>query len=154
MLTDINAGLQSVKVLSDLLSANKSLKNYNELAAAVYEVNSKLSAAHDIISKLRERNDFLEKRTAEMEEKLSNKEKFDREIARYALHELKSGMFVNKIKPEHEAIGEPHYICTDCARNGEISFYQPVLNGTKLICDSCKKVVLTGWKPGVHKNPD
>lgn len=146
MLIEINAALQSAKVLSDWLNANKSLKNYNELASAVSEVNSKLFSTYEIISKLRERNDFLEKRAAEIEEKLTNKEKFNREVARYALHKLKSGMLVYMIKPEHEEIGEPHYICTDCVSNGKISLFQPALNGTRLICDSCKKNVMTGFR--------
>lgn len=144
MIPEINAAIQSAKVLKDFISAHKELMSYNDLSSAVAEVNSKLIDAQHSVLSYQVSHKALTDRITELEEKLSSKEKFDREISRYKLHKLKSGMLVYIIKPEHEEIGEPHYICTDCTSNGHISLFQPVLNGTRLVCDSCKKNVITG----------
>lgn len=144
MIPEINAAIQSAKVLKDFISSHKELIRYNDLSSAVAEVNSKLiDAQHSILSYQISHKALID-RITELEEKLSSKEKFDREISRYKLHKLKSGMLVYIIKPEHEEIGEPHYICTDCARKGHISLFQSILNGTRLVCDNCKKNVITG----------
>ncbi|WP_415878137.1 hypothetical protein [Methylomonas sp. TEB] len=153
MFTEINAAIQASKTALDIIKSNKELLKYNELALAVSEVNAKLLSAQDFASYLLEKNKLLSERIADMEEKMANDEKFDREFSRYKLHSLESGMLVYMIKPEHEEIGEPHYACTACASDGKISFFQPVLNGTRLVCDFCKKNVDTGWKPGAHKTP-
>lgn len=144
MISEINAAIQSAKVLKDIINAHKELSSYNDLSSAVAEINSKLIDAQHLILSYQVSHKALTDRITELEEKLSSKEKFNREISRYKLHKLKSGMLVYIIKPEHEEIGEPHYICTDCASNGHISLFQPVLNGTRLVCDSCKKNVITG----------
>ncbi len=153
MFTEANAALQSLKVINDWISANKSLKNFNEIVSAVYEVNSKLSSSIKEIGQLRDENAFLINKLNELQEKIANKEAFDLEIACYTLHNLESGMIVYKIKAEHDNPEKPTYICTACARNKEIVFMDLRLNGTRLICDSCKKNVDTGWKPGSHKTP-
>ncbi len=147
MYTEINAALQSVKVISDWLNANKSLKNYNEISAAVYEVYEKLNSAQITISTLLDENKSLKQQITEMREKHTNDESFNREISRYELMRLDSGMYVYKIKPEHENEKYPTYLCTECARNRKISFFNLLLNGTRLVCDSCKKNVMTGSKP-------
>ena len=46
MYTELNAALQATKVLYDITKANKGLTNYNELVAAVCEVNAKLIDAN------------------------------------------------------------------------------------------------------------
>ena len=151
MYVETNAALQSIKVISDWLSANRSLRNYNELESAVSEVRSKLHSAQTIVSELLEENLVLKQQIAEMREKAAHDESFAREISRYALHKLESGMFVYIVKPEHNTENTPTYLCTECARNKKISFFNTLLNGTRLVCDSCKKNVITGWKSGAHK---
>lgn len=143
MFSEVNAGLQSTKVLLDWISANKSLKNYNEIVTAVYEVSSKLEHSLKEIDRLRNENASLINQLDKLKEKTANNEAFDREISRYSLHNLKSGMIVYKIKNEHEAPENPTYLCTECARNKKIVFMNSILNGTYLFCDSCKKKVIT-----------
>jgi len=150
MFTEINAAIQAAKTAHDIIKANKELLKYNELNVAVSDVYSKLNLAQKLLSDLETENVLLKQQIAEMREKNSSEEKFDREISRYALHKLKSGMLVYKIKPEHEAENHPTYICTECARNKRMVLLQLALNGTRLVCDHCKKNVMTGWKPGTH----
>ncbi len=144
MISDLKAALDAIKIISDLLKENKPIANHNELVSAVVEAKSKLIDAQDSVLDYQARYKALTDRISKLEEELSGKDKFDREISRYVLYELKSGMLVYMIKPEYQEIGKPHYICTDCANNRKISLYQPVLNGTRLVCDSCKKNVITG----------
>ena len=69
MFTEANAGLQSLKVISDFLKANKSLRNYNEIVVAVSEVSSKLESAYSMINQLRDENSSLINHLAELREK-------------------------------------------------------------------------------------
>lgn len=153
MFTEANAAIQGIKAALDILRANKELSRYNEVSAAISEGYSKVLAAQDLVEDLRSRNSALSDTIRQLEKKISSNEKFDREISSYSFHKLESGMIVYKIKPEHEEIGGPHYACTACASDGKISLFQPALNGTRLVCDYCKKNVNTGWKPGSHKTP-
>jgi len=153
MFTEINAAIQSAKAAHDIIKANKELLKYNELSVAVSDVYSKLNSAQIAISALLDENQTLKQQIAEMREKNSSEEKFDREISHYTFHKLESGIFVYKIKPEHETENLPTYICTECARNKKIVLLQLALNSTRLVCDSCKKNVNTGCKAGTHKEP-
>lgn len=152
-LIEFNAAIQASKTALDIIKANKELLKYNELNVAVSEVYSKLNSSQITISTLLDENQSLKQQIAEMREKHANDERFNRDISRYTLHKLDSGMVVYKINPEHEAENRPTYICTECARNKKIVLLQLLLNGTRLVCDdsSCRKNFLTGWKPGSHK---
>jgi hypothetical protein len=153
MYTEINAAIQASKTALEIIKANKELLKYNELNVAVSEIYSKLNSSQITISALFDENQALKQQISEMREKYANDERFDREISRYTFHKLESGVLVYKIKPEHEAENLPTYICTECARDRKIVFMQPVLNGTRLMCDDskCRKQICTGWKPGSHK---
>ena len=153
MYMETNAALQSIKVVSDWLKANKELANYNELNSAVAEVYSKLNSAQITVTELFDENQSLKQQIAEMREKNSNDESFNREISKYEINQLDSGFSVYKIKPEHITEKDPTYLCTKCARNKKISFFNILLNGTRLVCDECNINVITGWKPGAHKTP-
>lgn len=120
MFTEANAGLQSLKVISDFLKANKSLRNYNEIVVAVSEVSSKLESAYNLINQLRDENASLINQLVELREKESRQEAFDREFAHYSLHKLESGSIVYRVKPEYDAEETPTYICADCARKQQI----------------------------------
>lgn len=137
MYTEINAALQSVKVISDWLNANRSLKNYNELLIAVTEVNSKLLSAQEKLSSCFDKQKSLSERVADLEKEIAEYKNFNEEIGRYKLHELKSGMLVYALQPEH-ANGDPmHYLCNNCVENGKLSKFQSV-NGKYLFCQTCK----------------
>jgi predicted nuclease with TOPRIM domain len=135
MYTEINAALQSVKVLSDWLSANKSLKNYNELATVEYDLREKLMSSLD-------KQKALIDRISDLEKEISEHNDFIRKVERYTLHELKSGMLVYALK-EIAANDEPmHYVCNNCMDNGKLSKLQPLFNGKRFVCQTCKMQVM------------
>ncbi|MDD5272366.1 MAG: hypothetical protein PHU14_06560 [Methylovulum sp.] len=153
MYTEINAAIQASKTILNIINANKGILKYNELNAAVSEVYSKLNSVQISVSTLLEENQSLKQQIAEMREKELNNETFDGEFSHYKLHEMPSGAFVYKIKPEHYREDCVTYICTDCARNRKISPFNTFFNGAMFVCDDCHKNVKTGWKPGEHKKP-
>lgn len=125
MYVEINAALQSMKVIGDWIRANKSLSNYNELVSAVSEVNSKLMRANEIALASQEKQAFLADRVRELEKKIMELENRESEANKYELHEFPTGTCVFKLKPEMQN-GEPtYYLCEACMSKSQISRMQP-----------------------------
>ncbi|WP_295385190.1 hypothetical protein [uncultured Thiodictyon sp.] len=138
MYQEINSVVQSLKVIGDLLSAHKDLANYNELAAAVYEVNAKLMQATTVALSSQEKQASLSNRISELENKLAEVERFETKIQRYRLHEFPTGTLAYALNPGMEN-GEPeHYLCTACVDKRQISRMQPISGKYSLECHCCK----------------
>ncbi|MDR4513643.1 hypothetical protein [Nitrosomonas sp.] len=141
MISDLKAALEAIKIISDLLKANKSISNRNELDSAVYVVNEKLILANEMIFSCHEKQKALTDRIANLEKNLAEYDDFERQVSRYILHEFESGMFAYALKPGM-ANGEPmHYLCNNCMENRKLSKLQPVKVGSKIfayVCHCCK----------------
>ena len=74
MYTEINAAIQSVKVLLQTISANKDLANYNEIASITATLNEKLLEATTAALASKEKESELLLKIQELEEKLAVKE--------------------------------------------------------------------------------
>ena len=145
MYTEINAALQSAKVLYDIAKANKDIINYNELVSAVAEVNSKLVEANAAALASQEKQSFLTERICELEKKIMEFENWEGEIKKYKLHQFPSGTFAFELQPEMQP-GEPlHYLCQTCAAKRQKSIMQPdgFHNGQHfyLRCHTCKLLI-------------
>jgi len=140
---EINAALQSLNVLSNWISANKTLSNYNELAAAVSEVNAKLLQAQTIATASQEKISLLMKRIAELEEIVTNSEKWEQKIQCYNMTILPSGSIVYIMNTQINGSNPIHYICADGVNKREIHILQPIGEGLLLRCNICKVMVQT-----------
>jgi hypothetical protein len=137
MYTEIAAAIQSVKTLSLLLGSARSLSNYNELVAAVSEVNSKLMEATNVALASQEKQSLLSDRIHELENKIIEFENWKQQIQRYQLFEFPTGTLAYALKEGMEQ-GEPtHYICTSCVDKRQISKMQPSNEGITLDCHIC-----------------
>jgi predicted nuclease with TOPRIM domain len=152
MLTDVNAALQSIRVVSDWLKANKSLKNYNELESAMADVNVKLHAAYNQIDAARDKLESEKNRLAICQEECSSlnqkimdltKELDDLRKSRakdekYQLHRFNSGAFTYALKPEFTNDEPMHYLCASCYREGVHAILNSFFNGKRFVCERCK----------------
>jgi hypothetical protein len=152
MYLEIAAAIQSARSLAELVKATHSLSNYNELVAAVSEVNAKLMDATAVALASQEKQAALASRVSELENELMKFKDTQCRIDRYALHELPTGQLVYALKPGMEQ-GEPmHYACTACVDKGVISKLQPVHAKRRLWCAQCKTTFVMEHDPPSNSN--
>jgi hypothetical protein len=102
MYAEISAAIQSAKVLGELLRAAHGLANYDELVAAVSEVNAKLMDPTAVALASQEKQSSLGNRVAELEHELRELENWESESQRYQLTRFAFGTFVYSLKPSME----------------------------------------------------
>jgi formate dehydrogenase maturation protein FdhE len=158
MYTEISAAVQSLKTLGTLVKAANTLSNYNELAAAVSEVNTKLMDATAVALASQEKQSELTTRIKELEEELSKYTNWEREIERYSLQSFPPGVLAYSLKSGMEN-GEPaHLLCANCANNRQKAFLQVLSegeHGKTLICHKCSsKIRIEYSKPPSRLNTD
>jgi polyhydroxyalkanoate synthesis regulator phasin len=130
MFAEISAAIQSTKALSDLLKAAKTLSNYNEVTAAVAEVNLRLMDATAVALASQETQTRLTARITELENELAKIQDWEKEASRYDLKEIDKGAFVYTLKPgatngfakkeksilqlDNVSVAGHHYLCPNC----------------------------------------
>lgn len=153
MYGEIVAAVNSVKALGELLKSAKSLANYNELVAAVSEVNGKLMAATAVALEAQGKQSELAAKIIDLEKRLAEVEDWNRKIGRYQLHEFPTGVLAFALKKEM-ADGEPmHYLCTNCVDRRHISRLQPTGGRYYLKCHPCNLAILIEPLPPPSKQP-
>jgi hypothetical protein len=120
----ISATVTSARMLADVVHANKTLRNFNELVGAVSEVNVKLMSVMGVALESQEKQAALAQRVRELEEEVDRLKNWDGEKERYELHEIKSGFFAYRLKPEVQANEPVHYLCTNCFAKNEKAILQ------------------------------
>lgn len=136
MYAEISAAIASAKTALELAKAAKQLSDFNNVVAAVAEVNAKLMDATVVALASLEKQSALSDRVAELEEKHRKFDEFETQIKRYKLHECtETKALVYALQPSHEN-GEPlHYLCATCVGNRKKTILQP--DGHLLRCHVC-----------------
>lgn len=138
MFSEISAAITSAKALSELLKSAHELANYNELVAAVSEVNAKLMAATAVALASQEKQSLSAERVRELEQAIAESKNWQGTMERYALVEFPTGNLAYRLKPEL-ASGEPsHHLCAACVDQRMISKLQPKGDKAYLYCHNCK----------------
>ena len=115
MYAELLSAAESVKTLGVLLKTANSLANYNEIVAAMSEVNAKLMQANTVALAAQEKQAFLANRIRELEEKITRYETWQATVERYALQNIgSSGSFGYALKDGVETLEPFHYICKAC----------------------------------------
>ena len=135
MFTEISAAVASAKVALDIAKAAHGLSNYNELVAAVSEVNAKLVDATVVTLASLEKQSALTSRVSELEEKLRSVENWESQMQRYELYQFATRVFAYAYKESMQNSEPPHYICATCVSNGKKVILQPF--GNNLKCNVC-----------------
>jgi ribosomal protein S27AE len=140
MFGELIAATESVKNLGLLLKAAHGLSNYNEIVAAVSEVNAKLMEANAVALASQEKQFALADAVAKLENKLREIEDWKGEAERYVLNELSPGLFAYTVKKGMERGEPPHHLCANCMTKREKSILQK--HGRRYECHRCKSVVI------------
>jgi len=143
MLGQISSVLASAKALGDIVKSAHELTNYNELVAAVSEVNAKLMAATSVALASQEKQAALAERVRELEQQVAQAKDWEGQMQRYALVEFPTGAISYRLKQD-VANGElSHHICAACVDQRAISKLQPVGDKRFLYCHNCKLRIQT-----------
>ena len=152
MYAEIAAAVTSAKTALDIAKAAHGLTNYNELIAAVSEVNAKLVQATAVALASLEKQTSLTSEIAELKEKLRETENWESQMKRYKLHEFPTKALAYAMQRGMEE-GEPiHYLCTSCIDKKQKSTLQP--HGRFLNCPVCKTHIETQVRPPSYGGDD
>lgn len=122
------------------------LSNFNELVAAVSEVNAKLVDATTAALASLEKQSILSDRVAELEDKLREKEDWESQLKRYKLHEFPTTKALAYALQPDMADGEPlHYLCATCLNKAQKTILQPA--GHLLCCPVCNQQIAAQKAP-------
>lgn len=91
MFLEISAAIASAKTALDIVKTANQLSNYNELVAAVSEVNAKLIDANVVALASLEKQSALNSEIADLKNKLREIENWEGQIKRYKLYEFPTG---------------------------------------------------------------
>ena len=135
MYAEISAAIASAKTALDIAKAAHGLANFNELVAAVSEVNTKLIQATAVALASQEKQSALADEIAQLKDKIRENENWETQMQRYMLFQFPTGSLVYAVKPGMEQ-GEPtHYLCASCVDKRQKSTLQP--HGRSLRCNVC-----------------
>jgi hypothetical protein len=148
MINELLLASQSVQALMTLLKAAQHLSNYNEIVAAVSEVNTKLMQANAVALSSQEKQSSLTNRITELENQLRELENWESESQRYRLTKLAFGGYAFCLKPGMENAEPPHYLCATCMNQRKKSILQPH-DESFLRCSLCHEQVQVGDPPPI-----
>jgi hypothetical protein len=97
MYAEIVAAIQSAKAAADIARAATSLSNYNELVAAISEVNSKLMEATAVALSSQEKHSALLTQISELSAELASLKDLAKRTSRYNLHAFPTGALVHAL---------------------------------------------------------
>lgn len=124
MLEQLILASQSVQALGNLLKSASTLSNYNEIIAAVSDVNSKLMAANTVALTAQEKQADLAKRLEESERSLALMRDWSRMAETYELFEVARGAFAYLPKIRNGSIVSTEKLCPTCFDQGIRSVFQ------------------------------
>lgn len=114
MYTEVKAAIDSVKIISDILRASKDLRDYNELASAISEVNAKLLSVSTAALASNEKVAARDEQIRLLEQELMQFKNWETTSQNYILKNIGTGVFAYIYKPSVET-GEPrHWACPKC----------------------------------------
>ncbi len=146
MISELLLAAQSVQSLTTLLKAAKGLSNYNEIVAAVAEVNIKLMQANAVALASQEKQSALATKIQELEKECDRLKDWQTEKERYELKEIAPGVFARIEKGLVGNLQSAHKFCATCfEQNFKGPLQQEKIDvGRKLslTCHRCKSKVI------------
>ncbi|WP_312313151.1 hypothetical protein [Sphingobium yanoikuyae] len=157
MLTEISAGLNSLKAAKDILQALNGIQSAVAVNEVKFNLQSLLLNAQQSLFAAQEAQAAAAKRIADLEQQIVRLKDWSAEKGRYQLRDVGRGSFAYVVKPGMEQGEPPHWLCTNCFDHGRKSFMQSKGNGVgnrtvaergldkTYACDSCKGSFQVGW---------
>lgn len=125
MLTEIAQAVESLKQISGIIRAANDISNFNEIATALADANSKLLEAQSLAIAAQESYATARKRIGELESEICELKNIKTTKERYKLHSFASGMLTYINKDGMEGAEPIHYLCAACYDNNQITKLQP-----------------------------
>lgn len=149
MFAELSGAVQSVQVLTTLLNSANKLSNYNEIVAAVAEVNLKLVQANQVALESQEKISSLQKQVNYLEEQLQSFNDWSTQAADYENVQVSSGVFVVVSKKRDDKLQSVLKYCINCFENKKRSVLQHSTEAMRkcgLSCNQCgSKVIFTHY---------
>jgi predicted RNA-binding Zn-ribbon protein involved in translation (DUF1610 family) len=126
---------QAVKTVTGVVGLIKDV----ETKQKVIELQSAILDLHERVRSAQTEQDELLKSKNELERKLAEYERWDKESACYELRALVDGIFVYALKAENKGNGPEHFLCPNCFGERKLSIvHHPRAGYSNYICDACK----------------
>ena len=146
MYAEIQAAIASGRVLSDILNASKDLRNFNELAGAVSEVNAKLMQATAVALASQERQSALSTEIDKLKQEIVHLKDWAANAENYEVLEFSTGLFAYVNKNRVPPMKSMQKFCAKCFKDHfeTILQFQAVDVGRQksLVCHRCKSTVV------------
>ncbi|OSZ75018.1 hypothetical protein [Hydrogenophaga sp. IBVHS1] len=145
MFNELIVASQSVQALTSLLKAANSLANYNEIVAAVSDVNVKLMQSNAAALEAQQTMSQQSSRIAELEKQVEAFEEWGEEAKAYGVVEVAHGVFA---AVPHERAGNlqaTQKLCLNCFNQRTKSILQQSHEDRReigLACHRCKAKVV------------
>ncbi len=142
MYTEISAAFTSINALTTLLKSAQSLGNYNEIVAAVSEVNAKLILAQTGALAGLEKQQAQSSQIDELEKQLVKLKNWEAEASNYETFQVARGLFAYVIKGNVQPMTSTQKLCSNCFHKQIKSFLQEARERTpprnyRLTCHIC-----------------
>jgi hypothetical protein len=158
----ISAAASSIGMAKDLGRALVGLRDFNEVAPAIAELNQKLLDAQESLFKLQAQVMSLQQEHFETTEKLRKATEAITERKRYSLFALSDGIFVYRmnVTPVDGNVGDPiateptHYLCQRCFDQGTkvVLMKNETSRLISHFCPNCKVSYLEKTNPNPPAN--
>lgn len=147
-ITTLSSALQGLFALQEMLKAGYSVRNANEVAQRVAEVQSQLMPFLSTAVESQQRELTLTQRIRDLEEENIKLKNWGRERERYGLTEISTGVFAYRLKPGMENSEPAHLLCANCFTKDEKVILQAEAQGETVYrygCPRCgTKLFMTG----------
>ena len=141
MVAEVASAFNCIKSVSDILKTLINIRDTNMINGVVAEANSLLIAAQSEVLEVQAQNSALIDSKRELEEKITDFEKWETEKSHYHLEQTTGGSLIYTVNNEFISTNEPpHHICANCYNKRIKSF----LHRTNVYgvpywhCDECK----------------
>lgn len=149
MFAELTSAVQSVQALTTLLNSANNLSNYNEIVAAVAEVNLKLIQANKVAIESQEKISVLQKQLNSLEEQLQSINSWNSEATNFENVQVSNGVFVIVSKQRDDKLQSVLKYCINCFEDKKKSVLQhssEVIRKVGLSCNRCgSKMIFTHY---------
>lgn len=149
MFNELLLASQSVQALMTLLKAAQGLSNYNEIVAAVSEVNAKLMQANTVALASQEKQSALAAKVDELEKECLRLKDWTADKERYRRKQVAPGVFAYVETGSVDSTESTHKYCCNCFDKTLQSTLQQSQEPQRmigLVCpNGCPKLVFTHY---------
>lgn len=149
MIAEIKLAYDAATSALKLAKSIQALSKDGEVNKVVIELQQSILNLQATIFDTQAKMEELNRLKNEAEEKLRNRDEWQKEKERYHLFEIAPGIVVYALKPDDKS-GEPrHYLCPSCFQVNKKQFLQrPSPHHTNYKCNACNLEIRTD--SGIH----